>query len=933
MSDTGTTKKKINPQVYETINEFNPFFEPPVDKNYFKVSLTANGKDPSSSRKWSGDVIPIKRVDFANCNVGIVTGLRNGIIGVDIDAYRMDDDNLFIIKYGKNYFKKLITKIDTLTIKTPSGGYHLYFKYDIELRQTQNKKIHIDIRNEGGYLVCPPSKINDKKYEIIINTDVKQIPEDFKKWLMDNLYETKTVQKIKTPKLIKDDFDDIDDVDTNEVLQYAVEITSQEFKDILSLLPVDCEIIDDYRGDRDKWLTVMSASKFCNMKKEFIEFSSKTIHKNYKKEKINQEYKSSYANIEAFLNILRITKTKNTYTYKSIPNNNFKDVTETFTKDKLKGTDYTLNRKTLVKSDTGTGKTTAFRKFIKKHKLPFISICSRVSLACEQHRTFSEEGIKCFFYKDKEHKHGDSFIITPESLVTIKNYDFSDYVIFLDEFDSIVNHIITSDTLKNSRTVVFALLLHIVHNCKQFIAVDADVSYVSKYLLDYMKCNYAFKINEFKNYSGVNVTTIPNQEDFFKELEKHNKFILCSDSKALAEIADLKSRLAGNDGELILFTSDSETDSIILDEYLKVICSPKLTYGLDSIMFRSVFCFLNGNTISPSQMVQQIARCRNIEHVYIYFTNITSKKASYIDYNDCVAKNNYQSIVIQNIEIERSPITHEEKEKKLEIGFSDIQLFNTLFMMNAYRNDCYNTNKYLHLMKILRDRGFNVDINHNTEHKCSFTEEREKIEEKKLENFDKDSEKVIRLNEILKIPYNNIDVYKNYFIDRYMVVTHFNVSLFFFKDNIDNLDSLLKQKDYNICKKDNTILKLDLLDKLLKSINLDKHDLHLFKPDNTDVANYKNLEDIYKKLYRNRSKNFSLKTPPNVYKEICKIYKDLFDIISSKPEQKRIKNDNDTDTDKKNDRIYIYTVDQNLLSGHHNLYNYRKPVKLIKKLF
>lgn len=79
--------------------------------------------------------------------IGIVTGLISGITVVDIDT-------------------KGETVVDwtifprTYTVKTPSGGYHLYYKYDPEIKQTANtypQFPHVDIRNDGGYVVAAGS--------------------------------------------------------------------------------------------------------------------------------------------------------------------------------------------------------------------------------------------------------------------------------------------------------------------------------------------------------------------------------------------------------------------------------------------------------------------------------------------------------------------------------------------------------------------------------------------------------------------------------------------------------------------------------------------------------------------------------------------------------------------------------------------------------
>ena len=89
-------------------------------------------------------------MSFPDANVALVTGLVSGVSVVDVD-----DPNLF-----KDFVKGLgrsVNDINTYTVKTPSGGYHLYFRYDPTLKQGAKRFPGGDIRNDGGYVVGPGS--------------------------------------------------------------------------------------------------------------------------------------------------------------------------------------------------------------------------------------------------------------------------------------------------------------------------------------------------------------------------------------------------------------------------------------------------------------------------------------------------------------------------------------------------------------------------------------------------------------------------------------------------------------------------------------------------------------------------------------------------------------------------------------------------------
>lgn len=88
-------------------------------------------------------------------NIGIVTGKISGITVVDIDA-----------KNGGLESMKSLRLPLTWSVKTGGGGWHLYFNYDERVHQTQALYQGVDIRNDGGYVIAPPSMhISGNRYE------------------------------------------------------------------------------------------------------------------------------------------------------------------------------------------------------------------------------------------------------------------------------------------------------------------------------------------------------------------------------------------------------------------------------------------------------------------------------------------------------------------------------------------------------------------------------------------------------------------------------------------------------------------------------------------------------------------------------------------------------------------------------------------------
>jgi replicative DNA helicase len=84
--------------------------------------------------------------DSPDANIGIITGKISNLVVFDLDSegaveYAEDEGGF----------------PDTVKVKT-GKGYHIYMQYPgFEVRGSVNKKLDIDIRADGGYVVAPPS--------------------------------------------------------------------------------------------------------------------------------------------------------------------------------------------------------------------------------------------------------------------------------------------------------------------------------------------------------------------------------------------------------------------------------------------------------------------------------------------------------------------------------------------------------------------------------------------------------------------------------------------------------------------------------------------------------------------------------------------------------------------------------------------------------
>lgn len=83
---------------------------------------------------------------------------------------------LIVIDIDNPIFCRYFKDEDTFTVKTPGGGYHLFYKAETPLRNKNFLyRLPIDIRGVGGYLMIPPSSYGDKKYSVVKDCPIMTI--------------------------------------------------------------------------------------------------------------------------------------------------------------------------------------------------------------------------------------------------------------------------------------------------------------------------------------------------------------------------------------------------------------------------------------------------------------------------------------------------------------------------------------------------------------------------------------------------------------------------------------------------------------------------------------------------------------------------------------------------------------------------------------
>ena len=530
-----------------------------------------------------------------------------------------------------------------------------------------------------------------------------------------------------------------------------------------------------------------------------------------------------------------------------------------------------------LKSGTGTGKTTATQAYFARHpELPFISVVSRVTLADIHHKAFTREltpaeqkkmdvdgqplqSRQVHHYKElnkkanyKSFNYDHSVVIQLDSLVKFGDAAaFHNHVVFLDEVNSMIEHLIKSPTLKNVRVKTLCFLIELLTNCHQIIAVDADLGDLTHLFLDSFSIGREFQFveNTFLSNKDVPAYELHSEAELMTELKDEKQWLLCMDSAQMAKIIYDKLVAGGMHAQTIKLITAASTAAedttqagyipfTELDKFDRVIYSPKIVYGIDSLIKRPVYAYYQENTIAPTGMAQQISRARHLTKLGYLF-----------------AKQQYKSNLTPVDEV-RSEIKDQDswgykqfkpfetaygtgrwgKQSHCGVGAEkpERKFYLELLTQTVYTNNCYDTNKRVHFRKMLQQKGF-VDASKGIKTRTDKITKEQKAEMKKTErdNFSAEHPRVKELNEYLQIPNEKIDEYKEIFLDSSKLADHWAFSNYIVaklseKETRDPRGVLLKklsdQDDYNPNKVSSIDMKIAQILKLRALVGLPSKD-------------------------------------------------------------------------------------------------------------
>ena len=189
-----------------------------IDKGLKIFPIVPNGKTPLI-KKWqencSCDFFQVLYwyENCPNCNWGLPC-TPNNLFVLDLDRHDSNKDG--VDNFGKLIYDLLtddeLDYFATCEQVTPSGGEHLIFKTDEELKNVANNSNvfedypGIDIRTDG-YIVVEPSEINGKKYgySTMGNCDPQVMHMKLKKFILENAKTKNDSNKepYKKPKVVE----------------------------------------------------------------------------------------------------------------------------------------------------------------------------------------------------------------------------------------------------------------------------------------------------------------------------------------------------------------------------------------------------------------------------------------------------------------------------------------------------------------------------------------------------------------------------------------------------------------------------------------------------------------------------------------------------------------------------------------------------------
>lgn len=448
-------------------------------------------------------------------NVGINCGKKSGIVVVDIDIKNQGLETW-------NRLKSMYGEPQTFTVKTGSGGYHYYFRYDSDNEmlksrsgaiQVNGTKVGIDIKTNGGQVVFISSIHPDTggQYELVNDTEIGTMPT----WLLAMLLETESTTTRTAPapaprSVVPRPAPRASAPPTRtpvKIVDQPAAICEEALLELVHLLHVDrASNYDDWI--RGVWAIKNVSSQYYHIARQF---SQRTQRNNYDPaalRKVWQQGKPGSIGLGSLLYWLKCDLDAATYTDfvkrhgLKLKKNQIKEMmlvlpevrTSATPTSHFNGTKFTASvlyneryvrpfdflpgtseqqLTVAVRSAMGTGKTQSLNQYLKQYSEYTVKmITPRRTLARYLEKNFGFQHYKDLPPGDITAKR---VIIQAESLHRLSLKDTQNSIVILDEFNSVLQQMCCLKTHGDKHAYNVSTLEMLLMHAGTVIAMDADL--------------------------------------------------------------------------------------------------------------------------------------------------------------------------------------------------------------------------------------------------------------------------------------------------------------------------------------------------------------------------------------------------------------------------------------------------------------------------
>ena len=218
---------------------------------------------------------------------------------------------------------------------------------------------------------------------------------------------------------------------------------------------------------------------------------------------------------------------------------NSENVNKQYVNEFLTYEDLKNNKTIIIKSSTGSGKTTAINEtiteYISKQKYNFykmLSIVDLITLSKQHLKSFENIGMISYQNGFIKNNHMTICINSLLLMEKLTNEELGQYIVYIDEITSFLKFTHNSKIIQIKK--IYNLLLRIIHNAHKLILTDNNIcDNVFKFIEARKDDNIKFYINEYQTYKDIKAYRVANENTFLKllksKVKKNEPFLFGSD--------------------------------------------------------------------------------------------------------------------------------------------------------------------------------------------------------------------------------------------------------------------------------------------------------------------------------------------------------------------------------------------------------------------